>query len=101
MRKRREIPHECLRASDVPAAGATWEEIIDFAWTFNAWKHFPDAESCFKLVRSDGPDTLEKLRTELWVNYRGMCHIGDPPDEGDRKVIESILERICSQLTSQ
>jgi len=97
------IPNEDLHPDNLPRRGADFNEIYQFAFTFNGyeyWKSFDKcaevANRCLENYRKTGklPDTLVELRTCLFFENRRWHHFGDPPDEEVKSYFTEILERI-------
>lgn len=93
----RHIPNEDLQISDVPPPDASLGQMIIFCHTFNAYKIWGSIEKCWDIEKAGGPDTLDKVRTELWMWYRSICHEGAADDQ-DIQHMHSILDRIRSLL---
>ena len=66
-----------LRLDDIPPAGAPWEQIAEFAHTFNGYAHFGEAwGEQFNVVREryleteELPNDVDDLRACLFCEFR-------------------------------
>ncbi len=92
----RKISNEDLQIADIPSANASFEQIIDFCNTYFAYEIWGD--KCYEIARAGGPDTLDKLRTELFLFYRMLAMEGDPVSQWELEHMRSILDRIRALL---
>ena len=98
------IPGDALRSRHVPANDADWDEIIEFAHTFDGYEHFGSNEACGNfcnaaLERFDAigeiPATLDELRACLFYEARRWRHAYlEGPGEAERPYVSALLSAI-------
>jgi len=102
-----EVPNECLTASAVPPAAASWHTIVGFALTVDGYKAIGEKE-CAQLanrVKSEFSKdaasvetlSLTELRSCLFFEQRRFNHFGAEPQDADRTFINTILDAIRSR----
>ena len=99
-----DVPDECLIATAVPPATASWDVIVGFALTIDGYKAIGQRE-CAQLanrVKSEfsrdasSVETLSltELRLCLFFEQRRFHHFGHEPQDADRIFINALLEAI-------
>ncbi|MFT3685926.1 MAG: 5-oxoprolinase subunit PxpA [Phycisphaerales bacterium] len=83
-----------LRASQVPAAGSSWQEIVSFASTFDWSEMNPYGRISGPLRLVSSRESMTGLRAHLFFEYRRWNHIGDLPDEQTVAGVNRLLELI-------
>lgn len=87
-----------LRPIDVPAAEASIDALIDFAHTFDGFKHWGSFERCAEIANDRDHGSLDKLRTCLFFEARRWRHYGEDPDaEAEaywRELVSAIREAV-------
>jgi hypothetical protein len=113
-----EIPNQNLKASDIPSATASWDQIKRFAGSFNAYRSLK-ADRCRELDSQTRGDLLEggklaldglglsELRAILFLHWRSLRHTywGGEPSPWEmaytRKLIEAIRIRKEKQAATR
>jgi hypothetical protein len=71
------IPDEALRLGDVPPPDADWEEICQFAHTFDGYEYWGSFKRCVEIANQRLDSTLAELRTSLFFAFRAQRHGGE------------------------
>lgn len=94
----KEILNEDLREGDIPPATATWEQIGEFALTFNGYDHWGSPEKCGEIAQQRLHDTVTNLRTCLFYEQRSWRFEGVAPSAKGMAYIRSLLEKIRQKV---
>lgn len=86
----RRIATSALELTDVPSAGAPWDEIEQFALTYDCYQH----EDCADIANARRHDSLDDLRTCLSYEQRRWRHFSDVPEGDDMAYFVFLIERI-------
>jgi hypothetical protein len=92
------ISNENLQPSDIPLSSAEWQEIAQFALTFDGYKANGSFDACSKIANVRRHETINDLRTCLFFEQRRWRHFGEAPDEKGMEYIRSLLEQIRLKL---
>jgi hypothetical protein len=102
-----EIANADLKESDLPPPEAEWHAVGRFALSFNGYEWWGSFGQCAEVAnrnleafreRGALPDTLVELRTCLFFEQRRWRHFGLDPDEGARRYIGALLDRIREKV---
>lgn len=89
-----EISNTELKLTDLPACGAGWNDISEFALTFNGYRELGSFDQCAEIANARRHDSLTDLRTCLFFEQRRFRHCGEEPDEDDIQYIHALIEKI-------
>lgn len=92
----RRIASADLRASDVPAEDAPWEDVEDFALTYDCYQH----ANCAEIANERRTDSVDDLRTCLSFEQRRWRHFGDVPQGEDMHYIRCLLREIRDRVVA-
>jgi hypothetical protein len=95
------ISTRALKPCDVPAKGARWAKIEQFALTFDGQKHWGSLGRCAQIANARRARTLNELRTCLFFEQRRWRHFGLPPDRKAMRYIRGLVEQIRKRLASR
>ena len=79
----REIANRDLSLDDVPPFNADWDQIGEFALSFNGYIECGSFERCAEVANNRRNDTLTELRACLFFEQRRWRHFGYEPDAED------------------
>ena len=82
----------------LPSASAGWEEIEEFALTFNGYKANGSFGACAEIANSHRHESLTNLQTFLFFEQRRWRHFGDEPDEEAMEYIRTLLTMIRNRV---
>lgn len=85
---------DSLKLSDIPAPGATWTQIGEFALTFDGYEYWGSFEKCAEIANGHNPQDLIELRTCLFFEQRRWRHYGLTPEDEDLDYIRGLVESI-------
>ena len=88
-----------LTKSDLPIYGASWDEIIVFASTFDTEKEFDESEKTKGLQEIDGSSSILKIRMTLHLEWRRYNHFGRRPDSFIHNKAWDAIEFLREQLS--
>jgi len=100
------VPHHALTRADVPSARAEFDEIIAFAYTFDAYAHF-GLEACGTMANATQaqfvatrvlPSDLDTLRGCLFFEARRAIVLEREPDTRARLYVGALLVAIEDAL---
>jgi hypothetical protein len=94
----KEIANKELIEGDLPKPYARWQDVANFALTFNGYKHWGSFEKCAEVANKHSEGTLTDLRTCLFFEERRWHHYGDEPDEEVMKYIHNVIEKIRERI---
>jgi hypothetical protein len=87
-----------LQAALVPLEDADYEELNRFALSFNGYLRWGSFGRCAANASPHAHDSIDKLRTWLFLESRSWRHVGDIPDEESlrewRKIVVDIRQRL-------
>ena len=95
------ISNEDLKLENVPLPDAEWDDIQQFALTFNAYKYWGSKEKYADIANSRRHDTLAELRTCLDFEQRRWWRFDEQIDEVSMLYIRELIEKIRQKLTKQ
>lgn len=100
----REISNEDLTLADIPASDASWDEINEFALTFDGYRACGSFTRCAEVAEAPDETSLSELRASLFFEQRRWRHFGHGPDdealERLRYLIGLIRERVGSDKSN-
>jgi hypothetical protein len=96
----REIANENLTMSDIPSADASWEEIGEFALTFDGYEVWGSFERCAEIANAKRQESLTDLRTCLFFEQRRWRHFGEEPDEEAIAYIRGLVAKIRNRVSA-
>lgn len=88
-----------MTPDDVPNPGAPWEQIIEFAHTFDAYEALGSFEASAEIANSRRHESLTDLRTCLFFEARRWRHFGEDPEGEDLAYIQSVVEKIRAKVS--
>jgi hypothetical protein len=100
------VPHRLLTREGLPASRAPFEEIVEFAYTFDGYARF-GLEGCGTLANETLarflhdrtlPDDLDALRACLFFEARRWIVLEREPDTRARLYVDALLERVGERL---
>lgn len=96
-----EIESSKLTLDLIPDQDAGWEEIFDFALTFDGYKHYGSFKNLERIVDKISHDTLDELRACLFLKQR-VWHGQDEIPEGKyldefKLLVEAIREKVAER----
>ncbi|MFZ1101793.1 MAG: hypothetical protein WAN86_02790 [Hyphomicrobiaceae bacterium] len=89
-----QIPDGTLKLADIPRADADWDEIGEFALTYNGYKASGSFEACAEVADAQRHGSLAELRVCLFFEKQRWHHFGRDPDEEAMAYIRSIVEKV-------
>jgi len=98
------IANGFLRTDLLPAEGASWEAIEEFALTYDGYAYWSDvaelAGRCLQQWTRSGmlPDGLDELRACLFFEERRWHHFGEEPHGRAARYVASLLAGITSAV---
>jgi hypothetical protein len=105
----RSLPHRLLTSRDLPASRAPFDEIVAFAYTYDAYAEL-GLERCGALANETMarflaerllPDDLPTLRACLYFEARRWIVLEREPDTRSRLYVDALLERIGDVADAQ
>jgi hypothetical protein len=96
-----------LTEDNLPPPEAKWEDIWEFALTFNGYKY---SDKCADIANNayskyneakQLPDDLSDLRSCLFFEQRRWRHFGKNPDEQTMDYIHALIESIRNQVLTR
>jgi hypothetical protein len=90
-----EIESDDLALRDIPLPDASWNEILNFALTFDGYEYWGSFERCAAVAEARSPGTITGLRTCLFHEQRCWRN-GDeaPPNKKTLKYWKSLVHKI-------
>lgn len=92
------ISNAALRVHDVPAAGAAWEHIEEFALSYDGYTECGSFERCAEIANNQRHDSLSDLRTCLFFEQRRWRHDGDEPDQEAMNYLQNVVDKIREHI---
>ena len=96
----REIANRDLSLDDVPPFNADWDQIGEFALSFNGYIECGSFERCAEVANNRRNDTLTELRACLFFEQRRWRHFGYEPDAEAMAYIRGLLEKVRDKVTT-
>lgn len=93
-----EVPN--LQANGIPPSDASWDDIWQFALTFNGYEYWGSFEKCAEVANQERDATLVDLRTCLFFEFQRWRHYGDEPDEEAEPYIRGLVSKIRERVTA-
>jgi hypothetical protein len=90
----KEIVNKELIESDLPKPKAHWQDVANFALTFNGYKYWGSFEKCAEVANNHSEATLTDLRTCLFFEERRWQHYGEEPGEEEMSYLHNLVEKI-------
>ncbi len=88
--------------NNLPKANASWNKILEFAKTFDAYKTYGSlpvvADIANKKISTLSSCSIEELRAALFFEYRRYNHFGYDPNTEEMKHIHTIIEAIRAKF---
>lgn len=95
------ISNEDLKIENVPLPDAEWEDIQQFALTFNAYKYWGSKDKHADIANNRRHGTLAELRTCLDFEQRRWWRFDGDIDEVSMLYIRELIEKIRQKLAKQ
>jgi hypothetical protein len=95
-----EIVNEDLTLSNIPIPDASWDEIEEFALTFDGYNVWGSFDKCAEIANARRHESLTDLRTCLFFEQRRWRHFGENPDEKTMDYIRGLVEEIRSMVST-
>lgn len=95
-----EIVNEDLTLSNIPIPDASWDEIEEFALTFDGYNVWGSFDICAEIANARRHESLTDLRTCLFFEQRRWRHFGENPDEKTMDYIRGLVEEIRSMVST-
>ena len=95
----REISNTALRLANIPGPNSDWDEIGEFALTFDGYKVSGSFKKCADIANAQQHNSLTELRTCLFFEQRRWRHFGYEPDEESMQYIRELIEKIRCKLS--
>lgn len=89
-----EIPNESLSETDLPPPNADWNQVSQFAITYDGYERCGSFEKCADIANARLGGSLHNLRTCLFFEQRRWRHFGDYPGEEHMAYFHRIIEEI-------
>jgi hypothetical protein len=94
-----EIESSRLTLDLIPGPDAGWEEIFDFALTFDGYKRYGSIQNLAQIAREDRHKTIDELRASLFYIQR-VWHGQDEIPEGEyldkfKLLVQAIREKVA------
>lgn len=96
----RKIANKDLTLADIPSLDAAWEELGEFALTFDGYEVWGSFEKCADIANSQRQESLTDLRTCLFFEQRRWRHFGEEPDEKAMRYLRGVVEKIRSRVAA-
>jgi hypothetical protein len=96
----RYISNTQLVLDGIPLENATWEEINEFAHTFDGYTASGSFDRCADIARQRRHGTLTELRTCLFFEARALRHGGEEPDEQQLCYLGSLVRQIRGKVSA-
>jgi len=97
----RKIANHELRVTQIPRTDSMWEEIQEFALTFDGYKSWGSFEKCAEVANAQRDDTLTEMRTCLFFEQRRWRHFGEDPDKDSMDYIRELVKKIREKVVSE
>lgn len=89
-----------LTLEDVPPPNAGWQEIQEFALTFDGYQFWGSFEKCAEIANAHRNHSLVELRTCLFFEQRRWRHFGEEPDEKAMDYIMNLINEIRKKVAA-
>jgi len=96
----RKIVNKDLTLSNIPNPDASWDEIGEFALTFDGYNVWGSFDKCAEIANARKHESLTDLRTCLFFEQRRWRHFGENPDEETMIYIRGMVEKIRSMVAT-
>ena len=96
----REIVNKDLMLSNIPNPDASWDEIEEFALTFDGYNVWGSFDRCAEIANTRSHESLSDLRTCLFFEQRRWRHFGENPDEETMVYIRGLVEEIRNMVAT-
>ena len=88
------IPNRELTENHIPNPDSDYQEIQEFALTFNGY----DLQNCAEIANSKSAKTLTELRASLFFEQRRYRHFGYFPSGKDLNYIINLVTKIRTKI---
>ena len=96
----RKIVNKDLTLSNIPNPDASWDEIGEFALTFDGYNVWGSFDKCAEIANASKHESLTDLRTCQFFEQRRWRHFGENPDEETMIYIREMVEKIRSMVAT-
>ena len=97
----KEIESSRLTLNIIPEPDAGWEEIFDFALTFNGYKHYESIKDLGRIFEKEGHKTLDELRASLFYIQRVWHDQSEVPKGKYLEIFKSLVQAIREKVEVQ
>ena len=102
MERRKIIRTDELTVDDIPPDNADWNEIADFALTFDPMLELGTTDIYkIQFTKFDEGSSLQELRRSMFLWERAMDHRSRNVDETDLQIFRNLLALMRKKLTTQ
>ncbi|MBT4399561.1 MAG: hypothetical protein HOD37_08765 [Bacteroidetes bacterium] len=88
------VPNKSLKLSEIPLLESRYENIEQFALTFDGY----ELSNCAELANSRSAKTLSEMRAVLFFEQRRFRHFGYYPEGEDLEYIRMLVRKIKSAV---
>ena len=96
----KQVSNDELSIAHLPAKGADYWQISEFALSFNGYTYHGDNDICAEIANSRRHDSLADLRTCLFFEQRRYRHFGCDPEGDDLTYILGLVNKITDIVMS-
>lgn len=93
-----EIANNDLTPDDIPSPDAEWDEIQEFALTFNGYEFWGSFEKCADMANARRRGSPSEIRTCLFFEQRRWRHFGEDPDAEAMIYIRELVDQIRARV---
>lgn len=96
-----EIPNHALQLGDIPPPEAPVSTLLDFALTFDGYRHCGSLGACAEIAQADRPKSLSELRATLFFHQRTAHHMSAWTDYEERheelaRLVGAIWDKVAN-----
>ena len=91
------VPNKSLKLSEIPLLESRYENIEQFALTFDGY----ELSNCAELANSRSAKTLSEMRAVLFFEQRRFRHFGYYPEGEDLEYIRTLINEIRTKVESE
>lgn len=84
----------------LPLESADWDEINEFAHTFDGYTEWGSFDRCAEIAKQRCHDTLTNLRTCLFFEARSWRHGSEDPQEQDMVYLRGLVRQIREKVSN-
>lgn len=96
-----EIVNQDLSVAIIPTPDDGWQQICDFALTFDGYAACGNFEKCADIANARRNETLTDLRTCLFFEQRRWRHFAEIPDEKSMEYIRRLIQAIRAKVLAR